>query len=114
MFVLIERSDRLRSNTDIDSHLFYPACRIRLHTGLTKEPRLRRDKLAKPYVILINVPFAVIDVKKKFTLIAINYSLIKINGPFADINVKIICEIPPRRSRDSLANRVWRRSRHAR
>ena len=44
----------LRSNTTIGSLFPYPACRLRLHTGLTKEPRLRRDNLAKPYLIKIN------------------------------------------------------------
>ena len=43
MFGIIERSGRLRSNTAIDLRLPVPACRLRLHTGLTKEPRLRRE-----------------------------------------------------------------------
>jgi len=41
--VSVERSDRLRSNTVIVSCYIRPACRLCLHTGLTKEPRLCRD-----------------------------------------------------------------------
>ena len=41
----------LRSNTTIGSLFPYPACRLRLHTGLTKEPRLCRAVLAKPCLI---------------------------------------------------------------
>jgi len=40
---IIERSGRLRSNTAIDLDCPNPACRQSLHTGLTKEPRLRRE-----------------------------------------------------------------------